>query len=106
MSLKPGHKVGDTFSRLLAIPPEYGDGFFVGWVVRSQLRNLAGALVSEATCEWLNPLTTRNLKVRVANTSGWAPGELEIDVRFTRTSDGEVMSTTTARGPVVQDVTQ
>jgi hypothetical protein len=99
------HKVGDTFTRVLTIPTEFGDGYFVGWVPRSQFRDGEGTLASEVNCEWLDPLTTRTLKLRVADTTGWVPGTLLIDVQFTRTADGEVMSTTTAKLSVIQDIT-
>lgn len=100
------HKAGDSFTRLLAIPPEFADGYFVGWTVKSQVRTEAGELVSECACSWLDAVTTRNLKIRVANTTAWAPGRLLVDVQFTRTADSEVMSTTTATIHVVKDVTQ
>ena len=102
----PQHKAGDSFTRLMVVPAEFADGYFTGWTVKSEIRNEAGHLVAACTCEWLDPLTTRNLKLRVANTSAWKPGLAFIDVQFTRTSDGEVMSTTTASFTVVKDVTQ
>jgi hypothetical protein len=99
------HKVGDSFTRLLPIPPAFGDGYFVGWVTRCQVRGEQGELISEVTCEWLDPLTTRDLKLRVADTTMWNVGRAFIDVQFTRTSDGEVMSTTTAEITLVKDNT-
>ena len=100
------HKQGDSFTRLLAIPADFADGYFVGWDVKSQVRSETGELVSDCVCSWLDAVTTRNLKIRVANTTAWAPGRLMVDVQFTRAADGEVMSTTTATINVVKDVTQ
>lgn len=100
------HKVGDSFTRVLTIPTEFGDGYFVGWVPRSQFRDAEGVLIAEVVCEWLDPVTTRVLKLRVVNTTTWPLGTALIDVQFTRTADGEVMSTTTAKLTVVQDVTE
>lgn len=105
MSL-PDHIRGASFTRLLPIPVQFGDGYFTGWVVTCQVREPGGKLVADATCEWLNPATTRDLKVRVADTTGWPAGELDIDIKFTRTSDGEVIKTTTARFTVGAGETQ
>lgn len=105
-TLPAQHKAGDTFTRLFPIPAEFADGYFVAWTVASQVRSEDGTLMSSVTCEWLDALTTRNLKLRVADTRSWKPGRAEIDVQFTRVSDGEVMSTTTATFTVTRDVTQ
>lgn len=105
-TLSYDHKRGDTFTRLLQVPAEFADGFFVGWVPRCQVRTAAGALVAEVVPEWLDAAATRNLKLRVADTTGWPLGAMELDVQFTRTADGEVMSTTTASFTVGKDVTQ
>lgn len=114
--LPPQHKVGDTFTRLLPIPTAFPDGtplpdgYFLGWAPTSQIRDKAGALIADAVCTWLEPVaTTRNLSIRVADTTGWArwAGEsVDIDVQFRRTVDGETMSTTTASFALVKDVTQ
>ena len=110
--LPPQHKAGDSFTRLLPIPSEFPDGtplpdgYFVGWVPTSQIRNEAGVLVADVNCTWLDPVTTRNLKLRVDNTRGWKPERVLIDVQFTRTADNEVMSTTTASFTVTKDITQ
>lgn len=102
----PQHKAGDSFERLLTIPPEFADGFFVGWTPKSEIRNESGHLVAACQCQWLDPATTRHLSLSVLDTKGWKPGLVEIDVQFTRASDGKVMSTTTATFTVVKDVTQ
>lgn len=105
MSL-PDHIRGASFTRLMEIPAMFGDGYFVGWVVTSEVREPGGKVVAAPTCEWLDPVTTRNLKLRVADTSAWPAGELDIDIKFVRTSDGEVIKTTTARFTVGAGVTQ
>lgn len=103
------HKVGDSFTRLFVVPTEFADGYFVGWTATSQIRDQLDALVATAECSWLDPVTTRNLKLRVASTASWSQwaGQLVfIDIQFVRTADGEVMSTTTASFKIVKDVTQ
>ena len=91
----PDHIRGASWTRLLQIPAQFGDGYVVGWVVSSEIREPGGKRVAAPVCEWLNAVTTRDLKVRVADTSGWPAGDLEIDIKFVRTADGEVVKTTT-----------
>lgn len=105
MSL-PDHIRGASFTRLFPVPDAFGDGYFVGWDVTSEVREPNGKIVATPACEWLDPLTTRNLKVRVADTSTWPAGELDIDIKFVRAVDGEVIKTTTARFTVGAGVTQ
>ena len=95
--VQPDHIHGATFTRLFPVPAQFGDGYFVGWVATCQVREPGGKLVAEPVCEWLNPLTTRDLKLRTADTSGWPKGELDIGLKFVRAADGEVIKTTTAR---------
>ena len=110
--LPPKHKRGVPFKRLLPIPLEgaapigFPDGYFVGWVPTSQIRDENGVLMSDVSCTWIDPLTTRNLFLRVADTTSWEPGQASIDVLFTRVSDGDVIETTTATFTVVQWVTR
>lgn len=99
------HKVGDSFTRLFPIPASFGDGYFTGWEVASEIRGEQGELIATVACEWLDVITTRNLKLRVIDTTGWKPGVAFIDIQFRRISDGEVMSTTTAEMQIVPDVT-
>jgi hypothetical protein len=104
--LSTQHKAGDSYARLLTIPTEFADGYFVGWTPKSQIRTPEGALVAECTCTWLDAATTRHLQLVVVNTSAWPVGQtVQTDVQFTRTSDGFVLSTTTATLRVVRDVT-
>lgn len=102
----PDHIRGASFTRLLPIPGQFGDGYFVGWVPACEIREPGGKRVATPVCEWLNAVTTRDLKVRVADTTNWPAGELEIDIKFTRTADSEVIKTTTAVFTVGGGVTQ
>jgi hypothetical protein len=105
MSL-PDHIRGASFTRLMEIPEAFGDGYFVGWTVSSQVREPGGKLVGVLVCEWLNPATTRHLKLRQVDTTAWPAGELDCDVKFVRTADGEVIKSTTARFTVGAGETQ
>lgn len=102
----PDHIRGATFTRLFPVPEQFGDGYFAGWVVSSEVREAGGKIVAAPVCEWLNAATTRELKLRVADTTAWPAGELDIDIKFVRTADGEVIKTTTARFTVGSGVTQ
>ncbi len=100
------HKRGDSFSRLITIPADLADGHFVGWTMAGQVRDEAGNLLATLTCAWVDPQTTRDLRVTVLSTTAWPVGAAELDVQFTRTSDGWVQSTETHRFKVIRDVTQ
>lgn len=100
------HIRGKSFTRLLTIPAQFGDGYFADWTVSSEIRDDDGKLVAAPVCEWLNTGTTRDLKVRVVNTTAWPVGVLWIDIKFVRTSDGEVEQTTKASFECVAGVTR
>jgi hypothetical protein len=107
VSVVLSHKRGDSWQQVVTIPTAIADGFFVGWTPACQVRKLSdNTLVSGATCVWVNALTTRELTVTVLDTSAWPEEHLEFDIEFTRTSDGFVMSTETARIAVRKDITQ
>jgi hypothetical protein len=104
--LSAQHKAGDSYARLLTIPADFADGYFVGWTPKSQIRAADGSLVAECTCTWLDSSTTRHLQLVVVDTSIWPVGcSVQTDVQFTRTSDNFIMSTTTATLRVARDVT-
>lgn len=87
-------KRGDTFRRLYRVDPDTEDGFFIGWTLRGEVRNQAGKVISEAEAYWGEPEEeTRFLIIECLDTSSWPLGRLEVDVRFTRTADGEKVST-------------
>lgn len=102
------HKCGDSFDVVLTIPPTFANGYFVGYTVTSQIRQPGadGAKVADLTCTWVDALTTRALRLQCLNTSAWTPGPAVFDVQFKRTSDGYVMSTSTAQLALVPDVTR
>lgn len=107
MSTDDSHKRGDSFERLVTIPPEWPNGHFVDWVVASQVRDGNGKLLADLTCEWVDPLTTRELRISVVSTTTWPVGiTAELDVQFTRNSDGWVQSTETHSFTIIRDATQ
>lgn len=103
------HKRGDTFDRLLVMPAELVDGYWIGWTVTAQLRTPRGKLISDFVTSWADPAaTTRILRLFAddTQTQAWPLGDQEVDVEFTRVSDGTVRSTVTQVVTVLRDVTQ
>lgn len=101
------HKRGDTFDWLLLMPEtDFADGYFIGWTVAAQLRKATGRLISELITTWADPEEeTRVLRLFADQTKGWPVGVHEIDVQFTRASDGLIRSTETISAEIVKDVT-
>lgn len=101
------HKRGDSLDLVVTIPARFADGYFDGYTVASQIRmQEGGAKVADLDCSWLDPATTRSLRLTCIDTSGWPTGTAKFDVRFKRTSDGFVLSTTTGQIFLVEDVTR
>lgn len=101
------HKRGDSFDYVTTVPDTFPDGYFAGWTVASQVRNpSSGALIANLEPSWVDPDTTRQLRLLKIDTSTWPVGKAEFDVQFTRTSDGFKASTVTAEFTIVKDVTK
>ena len=102
------HKRGDTFDRVLLIPEAtFADGYFLLWDVASEIRTARGKLIATLTPSWADPAAdTRFLRLFAEPTTDWPLGDLELDVQFTRQSDGFDQSTETITVQVVRDVTQ
>jgi hypothetical protein len=101
-------KRGDTCDLLLLMPEaDFPDGYFLLWDVASQIRTPRGKLIADFDVSWAAPAEdTRTLRLFNDATEGWPVGEQEIDVQFTRQSDGFVRSTATILIEIVRDVTQ
>jgi hypothetical protein len=103
------HKRGDTFLWLFVLPEdEYPDGYFTGWEVAAQIRTAKarGRLIAELEPSWGNPAeTTRILRLFAADTRLWPVGEHELDVQFTRLSDGTIYSSDTLPVEITKDIT-
>lgn len=102
------HKRGDSFDILVTIPPRFADGYFAGYTVTSQIRKPGadGAKVADLACAWVDALTTRALRLQCIDTAAWPTGPAQFDVQFRRTSDGFVLSSTTAQIAILPDVTR
>ena len=74
---------GGTFEVLASIPMNFPDGHFAAYATQSQLRSLAGGLISTLQLSWADPLTTRVLKLRSNDTATWPIGMAQFDILFT-----------------------
>lgn len=102
------HKRGDTFEQVATLPAStFADGYFVGWSMACQVRDPFGVKYGDAALSWLDPATTRDLLIEFEDTSAWPVSgwPLQLDVQFTRTSDGFVESSNTQYITVIKDVT-
>lgn len=100
------HKRGDSFDLLATIPAAWPDGYFADHTVAAQMRVLgAGTKIADLTAAWVDPLTTRTLRLTSLNTTAWPLCAAFFDVQFTRTSDGFVTSTTTTQIYILEDAT-
>lgn len=101
------HIHGDTFDYITLLPVEdFPDGYFVGWSVASQIRtDRYSNLVTTLDCTWLDPVTTRTLKLFKLSTEDWPIGSCLMDIQFTRDSDGYIFSSYTEAVNIIRDVT-
>jgi hypothetical protein len=102
------HKRGDTFDQLLLMPEaDFPDGYFLLWNVNAQIRTPRGKLICDFVTSWADPAAdTRILRLFADDTATWPLGDQEIDVQFTRQSDGLIRSTETIAIEILRDVTQ
>jgi hypothetical protein len=106
MTLSPNdHKRGDTFAKMLGLPASIDAGYFVGWDVAGQIRTPQGRLIADVVVTWLDEPDRKTLQLYVEDTKTWRLGTHELDVQFTRISDGFVVSTATIPINVIRDVT-
>ena len=108
MSTYYEHKCGDSLDLAVVLPDTFTDGYFTGYDVACQIRNVGsnGALIAEITCTWVDPATTRTLRLQCLNTKTWPSGPAHFDVQFTKRTDGFVLSSKTSTIFIVDDVTR
>ena len=104
MSTPYVHKRGASFVQRVAISADFADGYFVGWTPTSRL-TLGNTTVADFTVEWVDPVTTRELRLSCKDTSAWPIGSPGFDIRFVRDSDGFVIMTKTFIFPVEEQRT-
>lgn len=100
------HKRGASFDVLVTIPAQFVDGYFADYAPTSQVRQLDDTLVADLACEWVDPVTTRALRLTCLDTAAWPVGPALFDVRFERVGDGSVIASNSAQLIVVKSVTR
>src|SRR5574343_43597 len=99
------HKQGASFSKILKIPSNFEDGYFVDWVVRAQVRKPDGTLIDELTCEFTDN-TTRYLRIEKINTDSWPLSRVVFDIRMTRNLDNYTLISNTLAIDIVDNITE
>jgi hypothetical protein len=84
---------GATLDMLARIPDRFADGQFAGWQPASQLRSHTDELIATLDVQWVDPLTTRMLRLRHGDTSAWPIGNALFDICLT-SPEGQRLYTT------------
>ncbi len=74
---------GANLDIAMRMPDGFPDGHLAGWVATSQIRTYADVLIATLDVQWVDPLTTRYLRLRHADTSAWPVGPAVFDIRLT-----------------------
>lgn len=74
---------GATLDIAMRMPDGFPDGHLAGWVPTSQIRTTSGQLIATLDAQWVDPLTTRYLRLRHADTSDWPVVPAVFDIRLT-----------------------
>lgn len=96
-------KRGAGFDLTLRVPSEFADGHFAGWTVESKVRTPSFSLVAALTADWVDPVTTRHVRLQFLDTRAWPVGEVHFDVVFVSPSGfrwpTKTSSFTVTKGP-------
>lgn len=74
---------GASLDIVLRIPVGFADGYLAGWVPTSQIRTLSDQLIATLNASWVDPDTTRYLRLRCDDTGDWPVGLAVFDIRLT-----------------------
>ena len=74
---------GASLDIALRIPVGFADGYLAGWVPTSQIRTLSDQLIATLDVSWVDPDTTRYVRLRCADTEDWPVGLAVFDIRLT-----------------------
>lgn len=102
-------KRGSTFSFLFNVPGEFDPGYFIDWIITSQLRirhnTEAKGLIADINTNWVESPYSNCLLLYHTQTDKWKLGPAELDVRF-ESLGGHVVHAKTIRFNIVNEVTQ
>jgi len=98
-------KRGDSFDELINLPTTFGDGYFASWTLSSQIRTSRYLkFIADLSPVWLDPITTRTVRISHLDTTDWPVGDASIDIQLT-SPEGVVISTATISVSIIQDIT-
>jgi len=98
---------GDSFDQIAPIGDAFSPGSFVtGVTVKSQIRTgKYNKFISDLVCSWVDPDTTKYLRLFCIDTTAWPLGDATVDVQFVRDIDGYVFSSSAIPFTIVKDIT-
>jgi hypothetical protein len=97
----------DTFDQIAPISEAFPDGSFVeGVTVTAQIRTKKyNKFISALQCSWIDPETTRYLRLLCLDTTTWPLGDAAVDIQFVRDADGYTFSSETLPFTIIKDIT-
>lgn len=100
-------KHGDTFEQVVPISDAFSDGSFSdGVTITSQIRTgKYNKLIDDLVCSWVDPDTTRFLRLYKTDTTAWPLGDAAVDIQFINQADGRIFSSETILFSIVKDIT-
>lgn len=102
-------KRGATFSCQLLIPESVASGFFVGWLVKAQLRRKSDdsreGLIANLNPSWTDQ-TTSTLVLSALVTDSWPVGPAELDVLFVSPDGAQKIRSQTLLFDIQRGITQ
>jgi hypothetical protein len=101
------HKIGATFEYLFTLN-DVDVSTFVDFVPSCQIRSPVGVLWNNVECTPQEATAANQIVVKLYTNdfSNWRPGAMQLDVLFTRASDGFTRPTDTLHFQVVDQVTR
>ena len=96
---------GASFDLLARIPDRFADGQFAGWQPSSQVRSNKDELIAELDAEWVDPATTRVLRLRKLDTTAWPLCVASFDICL-QSPAGERLYTTAQALHIIRGVTR
>lgn len=95
------HKRGDSFEYLIVVEGATNE-FFNSWDVTCTVKSDMGHVLDTINCVRLIEGDTYSILVKKIDTTKWRFGQHFIDIKFTRPSDGYVITSNSIRLDVVR----
>lgn len=100
-------KKADTFDQIVPISDAFPEGAFTeGVTITAQIRTgKYNKFIADLNCSWVDPDTTRFLRLLCIDTSTWPVGDAAVDIQFVNDADGYTFSSETLPFLIVRDIT-